>query len=81
MYAALLNIALNALRLESWFPILMSVPLPAKTCAIRPTQTIARFCGLSSLLCNRPAHLVFFIALCFGRCPGQSPPPFESRRE
>ena len=48
VYASLVNTALNALRLEGWFPLRMSMPLRAKTCAFRPTQTIARLCGLSS---------------------------------
>ena len=39
VYATLVNIALNALRLEGWFPLRMSMPLRAKTCAFRPTQT------------------------------------------
>ena len=42
VYAALVNTGLNALRLEGWFPPRMSMPLRAKTCAFRPTQTIAR---------------------------------------
>ena len=45
VYASLVNTALNALRLEGWFPIQMSMPLRAKTCAFRPTQTIARLHG------------------------------------
>ena len=45
VYAALVNTGLNALRLEGWFPPRMSMPLRAKTCAFRPTQTIARLYG------------------------------------
>ena len=48
VYATLVNTALNALRLEGWFPLRMSMPLRAKTCAFRPTQTIARLCGRAS---------------------------------
>ena len=43
--ATLVNTALNALRLEGWFPLQMSMPLRAKTCAFRPAHTIARLCG------------------------------------
>ena len=42
VYATLVNTALNALRLEGWFPSRMSMPLRAKACAFRPTLTIAR---------------------------------------
>ena len=42
VYATLVNTALNALRLKGWFPPRMSMPLRAKACAFRPTQTIAR---------------------------------------
>ena len=42
VYASLVNTALNALRLEGWFPKVLSMPLKAKTCAFRPIQTIAR---------------------------------------
>ena len=48
VYATLVNTGLNALRLEGWFPLRMSMPLRAKTCAFRPTQTIARLCGQPS---------------------------------
>ena len=48
VYATLVSTALNALRLEGWFPIQMSMPLRAKTCAFRPIQTIARLGGQSS---------------------------------
>ena len=48
VYATLINTALNALRLEGWFPLRMSMPLRAKTCAFRPMQTIARLCGQAS---------------------------------
>ena len=48
VYATLVNTALNALRLEGWFPSRMSMPLRAKTCAFRPMQTIARLCGQAS---------------------------------
>ena len=48
VYATLVNTALNALRLEGWFPLRMSMPLRAKTCAFRPMQTIARLCGQAS---------------------------------
>ena len=43
VYATLVNTALNALRLEGWFPRPdVQLPLRAKTCAFRPMQTIAR---------------------------------------
>ncbi len=45
VYASLVNTALNALRLEGWFPKTMSMPMKAKTCAFRPMQTIARLYG------------------------------------
>ena len=48
VYATLVNIALSALRLEGWFPLQMSMPLRAQTCAFRPTQTIARLFGQAS---------------------------------
>ncbi len=48
VYATLVNTALNALRLEGWFPVQMSMHLRAKTCAFRPTQTIARLGSQSS---------------------------------
>ena len=48
IYATLVNTALNALRLEGWFPLRMSMPLRAKACAFRPTQTIARLYGQAS---------------------------------
>ena len=48
VYASLANTALNAMRLAGWFPLRMSMPLRAKTCAFRPTQTIARLCGQAS---------------------------------
>ncbi len=38
----------HTLRLAGWFPLRMSMPLRAKTCAFRPTQTIARLCGQAS---------------------------------
>ena len=48
VYASLVNTALNALRLEGWFPKALSMPLKAKTCAFRPIQTIARLYGPAS---------------------------------
>ena len=42
VFATLVNAGLNALRLAGWFPDTMSMPLRAKTCVFRPTQTIAR---------------------------------------
>ena len=48
VFAALVNTGLNALRLEGWIPTRMSMPLRAKTCAFRPTQTIARLYGRAS---------------------------------
>ena len=45
VYATLVKTALNALRLEGWFPPRMSMPLRAKTCAFRPKQTIDRLYG------------------------------------
>ena len=56
VFATLVNTALNALRLEGWFPRQMSMPLRAKACAFRPTLTIARLYGLTSCLCNRPGR-------------------------
>ena len=47
-FATLVNTALNALRLQGWFPAQMSMPLRAKSCAFRPTQTIARLYGRTS---------------------------------
>ena len=47
VFATLVNVSLNALRLEGWFPSRMSMPLRAKTCAFRPEQTIARLFGVS----------------------------------
>ena len=48
IYATLVNTALNALRLEVWFPRRMSMPLRAKASAFRPTQTIVRLYGQAS---------------------------------
>ena len=48
VYATLLNTGLNALRLEGWFPPSMSMPLRAKSCVFRPTQTIDRLYGRAS---------------------------------
>ena len=48
VFATLVNTALNALRLEGWFPRRMSMPLRAKACAFRPTLTIARLYGQAS---------------------------------
>ena len=45
VFATLVNTGLNALRLDGWFPSRMSMPLRAKSCAFRPTQTIARLYG------------------------------------
>ena len=45
VFATLVNVSLNTLRLEGWFPSRMSMPLRAKTCAFRPEQTIARLFG------------------------------------
>ena len=45
VFATLVNTGLNALRLEGWFPSRMSMPLRAKSCALRPLQTIARLYG------------------------------------
>ena len=45
VFATLVNVVLNVLRLEGWFPSRMSMPLRAKTCAFRPEQTIARLFG------------------------------------
>ena len=42
------NTGLNALRLEGWFPPQMSMPLRAKVCSFRPTQTINRLFGQTS---------------------------------
>ena len=48
VFAALVNTGLNALRLQGWFPAQMSMPLRAKCCAFRPTQTIDRLYGRDS---------------------------------
>ena len=48
VYATMVNTALNALRLEGWFPLRMSMPLRAKVSAFRPKQTIARLYGRAS---------------------------------
>ncbi len=45
VFATLLNLSLNVLRLQGWFPATMSMLLRAKTCAFRPRQTIARLSG------------------------------------
>ena len=45
VYATLVNTGLNALRPEEWFPLRMSMPLRAKSCAFRPAQTMARLYG------------------------------------
>ena len=45
VYASLVNTALNALRLDGWFPKAMSMPLKSKTCAFRPKQTLACLYG------------------------------------
>ena len=58
VYDALVNTALNALRLEGWFTPRMSMPIRAKTCAFRHAQTIARLFGQASWLCNRPSLLL-----------------------
>ena len=43
--ATLVNVRLNVLRQEGWFPSRMSMPLRAKTCAFRTEQTIACLSG------------------------------------
>ena len=48
VFAILVNVSLNVLRQEGWFPEPMSLPLRAKTCAFRPSQTIARLFGKPS---------------------------------
>ena len=53
VFAALVNTGLNALRLEGWFPPRMSMPLRAKSCAFRPTQTIARLSPLTNVVTQR----------------------------
>lgn len=45
VFATLVNVSMNALRLEGWFPARMSMPLRAKSCAFSPEQTIARLAG------------------------------------
>ena len=45
VFATLVNVSLNVLRSEGWFPATMSMPLRAKTCAFRPRQTIERLAG------------------------------------
>ena len=46
-FATLVNVGLNALRLEKRFPAAISIPLRAKTCAFRPEQIMARLYGES----------------------------------
>ena len=48
VFATLVNTGLNALRLQRWFPARMSMPLRAKCCAFRPTQTTDRLYGRAS---------------------------------
>ena len=48
VFATLVNTGLSALRLQGWFPPKMSMPLRAKTCAFRPTQTIDRLYSRAS---------------------------------
>ena len=48
VFATLVNLSLNALRLEGWFPAKMSMPLRAKSCAFSPELTIPRLAGLPS---------------------------------
>ena len=48
VYATLVNTGLNALRSAGWFPLRMSMPLRARTCAFRPTQTINRLYARAS---------------------------------
>ena len=48
VFAILVNVSRHVLRQEGWFPERMSMPLRAKTCAFRPSQTIARLCGKPS---------------------------------
>ena len=48
VFATLVNVSLNVLRQEGWFPEPMSLPLRARTGAFRPNQTIARLCGKPS---------------------------------
>ena len=45
VFATLVNVSLNVLRLQGWFPDTMYMPLRAKTCAFRPKQTVARLAG------------------------------------
>lgn len=45
VFSALVNVSLNVLRLQGWFPATMSMPLRAKNCAFRPRQTIERLAG------------------------------------
>ena len=54
VFATLVNVSLDTLRLEGWFPSRMSMPLRAKTCAFRPEQAIARLFGHVTWLCDRP---------------------------
>ena len=48
IYATLVNTGLNVLRLEGWIPDRMFMPLRAKTCAFRPTKTVAQLVGRAS---------------------------------
>ena len=57
VYATLVNTGPNALRFEGWFHP-GCPPLRAKSCAFRPTQTIARLFGRAHWLCNRPVHQI-----------------------
>ena len=48
VFAVLVNVSRHVLRQEGWFPERMSLPLRAKTCAFRPSRTIARLFGKPS---------------------------------
>ena len=48
VFVTLVNTGPNALRLEGWFPPQMSMPLRAKVCSFRPTQTINRLYARAS---------------------------------
>lgn len=45
VFATLVNVSLNALRLAGWFPANLSMPLRAKSCAFRPADTITWLAG------------------------------------
>ena len=45
VFATLVNVSLNALRLDGWFPPKKSMPLRAKSCSFSPEQAIPWLAG------------------------------------